>query len=199
MLFRSQTFLNAGEYDGDVLFDNEELIRHFARRGARIAYENDFSVLKRTATFRKWLEQRPRQAYEDFGLRGKTILFASILPTLVSVIAIGGFVPFCLFFLLLSIVSTTIAVIGRKRGNAAEYFDFHVPAYATWWVIERAISTWVAFYWRLRYGGYPFGKRLLKKGIGRDWIEGGRVAAGPPSGPRRGPDAAPPVGRRRDL
>ena len=44
-------------------------------------------------------------------------------------------------------------------------------------VFERAISTWVAFYWRIRYGGYPFGKRMLKKGIGRDWIEGGRIAA----------------------
>ena len=78
--FRRQTFFDLGEYDGDVLFDNEELIRHFARSGARIDYENDFFILKRPPEFRKWLEQRPRQAYEDFGLRGKTVLFASILP-----------------------------------------------------------------------------------------------------------------------
>jgi hypothetical protein len=26
-------------------------------------------------------------------------------------------------------------------------------------------------------GGYPFGDALLSKGIGRDWIEGGQIAA----------------------
>lgn len=26
-------------------------------------------------------------------------------------------------------------------------------------------------------GGYPFGDKILSKGIGRDWISGGRVAA----------------------
>ena len=30
---------------------------------------------------------------------------------------------------------------------------------------------------KLIAGGYPFGERLLKKGIGRDWFEGGRIAA----------------------
>ena len=176
--FRRQTFLNASEYDGDVLFDNEELIRHFARRGARIAYENDFFILKRSPTFRKWLEQRPRQAYEDFGLRGKTLLFASILPLAVVITAIGGIFALAWFWLVIHIISGALAVIGRKRGTAAQYFDwFHAPFYASSWIFERAISTWVAFYWRIRFGGYPFGRRLLCKGIGRDWFEGGRIAA----------------------
>ena len=39
-----------------------------------------------TSNFRKWLEQRPRQAYEDFDMRAKTILFMSLLP---SAIALG--------------------------------------------------------------------------------------------------------------
>jgi hypothetical protein len=78
--FLRSTMLRSGEYDGDVLFDNEELIRHFARRGARICYANNLFVRKYPPTFRKWLEQRPRQAYEDFGLRFKTFLFASLLP-----------------------------------------------------------------------------------------------------------------------
>jgi len=169
--FRRQTFLNVGEYDGDVLFDNEELIRHFARRAARIAYENDFFILKLTPTFRKWLEQRPRQAYEDFGLRFKTILFASLLPI---AIALAWWNPKWLSIFLLSIL---VAFAGWLRGSARRYFSILACLAAPLWILERTLSTYWAFYWRTRYGGYPFGRRLLKKGIGRDWIEGGKIAA----------------------
>jgi hypothetical protein len=49
--------------------------------------------------------------------------------------------------------------------------------FAPLWVIERSLSTYWAFYWYVRRGGYPFGDRVLSKGIGRDWVEGGKVAA----------------------
>ncbi|HEY0369877.1 MAG TPA: hypothetical protein VGC85_09790, partial [Chthoniobacterales bacterium] len=45
--FRRSTMLRVGHYDGDVLFDNEELVRHFARSGAKIDYAIDFFILKR--------------------------------------------------------------------------------------------------------------------------------------------------------
>ena len=175
--FRRATMLRAGHYDGDVLFDNEEIIRHLARKRARIAYANDFFILKRPPTFRKWLEQRPRQAYEDFGLRTKTALFASLLPIAITVSVLGGLLGFALFYLLLSLVGWATALLGRRRGLAARYFDFFAIAYAPMWIIERAFSTYWAFYWYFRYGGYPFGDRLLRKGIGRDWREGGKIAA----------------------
>ena len=168
--FRRQTFLNTGDYDGDVLFDNEELIRHFARRGTRIAYENDFFILKRAPTFRKWLEQRPRQAYEDFGLRFKTIFFAALFPIAV---ALACAAPKWLSIFLLSIF---IALAGWLRGDARKYFPFYASFFAPLWIFERMLSTYWAFYWFIFRGGYPFGKRLLSKGIGRDWIAGGKIA-----------------------
>jgi hypothetical protein len=70
--FRRSTMLRLGHYDGDVLFDNEEIIRHFARFGASIITRSISSCRKRPPTLRKWKEQRPRQAYEDFGSRAKT-------------------------------------------------------------------------------------------------------------------------------
>ena len=169
--FRRETFLRAGEYDGDVLFDNEELIRHFARHGARIAFENDFFIAKRAPTLRKWLEQRPRQAYEDFGLRFKTILFASLLPISIAIAVVD---PKWLSTFLLSIL---VALAGWFRGDARKYFPFPACLFAPLWIVERMFSTYWAFYWLLTRGGYPFGKRLLSKGIGRDWFEGGRIAA----------------------
>ena len=167
--FRRAMFLKAGEYDGDVLFDNEELIRHFVRRGARIFYANDLFISKCPPTFGKWLEQRPRQAYEDFGLRFKTLLFASLFPIAIAIAFID---PRWLSIVLLSIL---VAFAGWMRGRARKYFPFHVCFFAPLWVVERTLSTYLAFYWWIVRGGYPFGDRVLKKGIGRDWIEGGKV------------------------
>ena len=169
--FRRSTMLASGEYDGDVLFDNEEIIRHFARAGARICYANDLFVAKRAPTFRKWLEQRPRQAYEDFGLRAKTIFFALFLPVL------GALAVLDLRWLALVLLAIVVALIGWLRGCARKCFAFEICLFAPLWILERSLSTYWAFYWFVRRGGYPFGDRLLSKGIGRDWIAGGRIAA----------------------
>jgi hypothetical protein len=168
--------LKAGDYDGDVLFDNEELIRHFARRGARIAFENDIFILKRAPNFRKWLEQRPRQAYEDFGLRFKTILFASLLPIAVALVIVD-LKWLSIFLATAASLSILVALAGWLRGNARKYFSILACLAAPLWILERTLSTYWAFYWLIAHGGYPFGERLLKKGIGRDWIEGGRIGA----------------------
>ena len=175
--FRKSTILNAGEYDGDVLFDNEEIIRHFARCGSRICYANNFFIQKRPPKFRKWLEQRPRQAYEDFGLRFKTVLFASLLPLAVAIIFIGGVKSRLIFALSIAATSILLAFTGRIRGRARKFFPLSVCLFAPVWILERTLSTYCAFSWFLIRGGYPFGDRILKKGMGRDWIKGGKIAA----------------------
>ena len=42
-------------------------------------------------------------------------------------------------------------------------------------IFERCLSTYWAYWWKLRKGGYPFGGRLLTRGIGRDWRVGARI------------------------
>jgi hypothetical protein len=49
--------------------------------------------------------------------------------------------------------------------------------FAPLWICERTISTYCAFYWYLARGGYPFGDRILTKGIGRAWFSGARTAS----------------------
>ena len=66
---------------------------------------------------------------------------------------------------------------GRMRGAARTYFPASIILFAPLWILERSISTYWALYWYLRRGGYPFGDRLLSKGIGRDWVEGGQITA----------------------
>jgi hypothetical protein len=175
--FQRATMLRVGHYDGDVLFDNEELIRHFARGGATISYATDLFVQKRPPGFRKWLEQRPRQAYEDFGLRAKTALFLALPLVAFWISAMFGWKSLVVYLVCASIAALLIAFIGRSRGAASNYFPIWVCFFAPLWIFERSLSTYWALYWRFTRGGYPFGDKILSKGIGRDWIAGGRVAA----------------------
>lgn len=173
--FRRETIRRIEAYDGDVLFDNEEIIRNFALHGASICYALDLLVRKRPPSFRKWVEQRPRQAYEDFGLRGKTLLFA-VLPVLLGFLTICyGKVAFLLGVGTIGMGSILLAFRGWSRGEAATYFAFSICFFAPFWVWERSCSTYWAFYWYLTRGGYPFGHTILSKGIGRAWKSGGRA------------------------
>jgi hypothetical protein len=170
--------LAAGRYDGDVLFDNEELIRHLAQDGCTFAYANNLFIRKCPPTFSKWIEQRPRQAYEDFGMRLKTALFFVLLPVSLLVGSRFGIAGLTIFFLTLSLLATIIAVRGRARGRAREFFPAQCCLFAGLWMLERTLSTYWALYWFLTRGGYPFGGHVLSRGIGRDWRTGGRAAAG---------------------
>jgi hypothetical protein len=173
--FRRATCLRVGHYDGDVLFDNEEIVRHFALSGADVLCATDFFILKRPPTFSKWLEQRPRQAYEDFVMRAKTALFASLLPAALALGLFAGARAVIVFAALVALGSLLVALRGLVRDRAYKFFPARTALYAPLWVLERALCVYWAFYWRVRYGGYPFGAALLSKGTGRAWVAGGRV------------------------
>ncbi|MEY2584698.1 MAG: hypothetical protein QOD80_724 [Verrucomicrobiota bacterium] len=175
--FRRSVMLRVGPYDGDVLFDNEEIIRHFARAGATISYATNLFVRKRPPTFRKWIEQRPRQAYEDFGLRAKTALFLSLPIFTIWISSALGRKALLFYFAALIAAAMVAALFGRLRGSAARHFPLSICLFAPLWILERTLSTYWALYWYFTRGGYPFGDKILSKGIGRDWISGGRIAA----------------------
>jgi len=173
--FRRTAFTRVGPYDGDVLFDNEELIRHFASAGGVVAYARDFFIRKNAPAFAKWCEQRPRQAYEDFELRVKTAFFATLLPVLFLLRLFAGRKAARIATASAVIGSVALATRGRTEG-AARFFPASVCLAAPLWVLERCLSTYWAFWWKLRHGGYPFGGRLLTRGIGRDWRAGAPTA-----------------------
>ena len=173
--FRRSTMHRVGPFDGDVLFDNEEIVRHFALKGANIRYALDFFVPKLPPTFRKWLEQRPRQAYEDFVMRAKTAAFLSVLPVILGLRFLVNVRAAIFFLALFSLVSVTLSSRGMLRNSAYRFFPIASPFFAPLWIIERSLSVYWALYWRARYGGYPFGQKLLSKGTGDAWIAGGKI------------------------
>lgn len=173
--FRRSTMRRVGPYDGDVLFDNEEIVRHFALHGANINYARDFFILKRPPTFNKWLEQRPRQAYEDFVMRAKTILFLALLPMIAALSFLVGPTAALSLIVAISLMAMLLSALGLLRDRAFRFFPLSSPLFAPLWILERSLSVYWALYWRVRYGGYPFGQRLLSKGTGKAWVAGGRI------------------------
>ncbi|HYJ47633.1 MAG TPA: glycosyltransferase family 2 protein [Pyrinomonadaceae bacterium] len=179
---RRGAMLRVGHYDGDVLFDNEEIVRHFRAREASICYARDFFILKRPPSFRKWIEQRPRQAYEDFVMRAKTAFFAALPVTLALAWLAGGWRWALAFVAAVGCGAVLVAARGLGDG-AARFCPPWLCLYAPLWVAERVVSTYWAFYWRIAHGGYPFGDKLLTKGTGRAWRVAGRGA--PPQSSER--------------
>ncbi|MFN2492042.1 MAG: glycosyltransferase family 2 protein [Pyrinomonadaceae bacterium] len=173
--FRRSTMRRVGPYDGDVLFDNEEIVRHFALKGAHINYALDFFLLKRPPTFAKWVEQRPRQAYEDFVMRLKTAAFLSVLPAVCLTLLFAGSQAAFYLALSISLCAMLVTLRGLLRDSAYRFFPTTSLLSAPLWVLDRSLSVYWAVYWRLRYGGYPFGPRLLSKGTGEAWVAGGRI------------------------
>ena len=169
-----RAMLRVGHYDGDVLFDNEEIVRHFIVKGASMCHANDFFILKRPPSLSKWREQRPRQAYEDFVMRAKTLAFMAVLPLATVTLWLWGGGALLAYAGGVAGLSVVLAARGR-RGEAKRFFPAGVVLHAPLWVLERAVSVYWALYWRIFYGGYPFGDRLLTKGTGHAWIAGGRL------------------------
>lgn len=166
--FLKSVFEAAGPFDGDVLFDNEELIKHLQNFGARICYANDFFILRKPPAFNKWLEQRPRQAYEDFVMKEKSAFFLSLLPLHLLLGLTGKRKSLSLLTISLSIFAIHKAWKARKK-EAGKFFPVHTPFYAPLWLLERSISVYIAIYWKLVKGGYPFGDKIIRKGTGVAW------------------------------
>ncbi|HEY0658194.1 MAG TPA: glycosyltransferase family 2 protein [Pyrinomonadaceae bacterium] len=160
--------IRVGHYDGDVLFDNEEIVRHFRLKGANIKYARDFFILKLPPTFGKWIEQRPRQAYEDFVMRAKTLFFLS-LPVVLAVTAWNAGWRLCLTYIVVIAISAILTAAFGLTDGATRFFPITVILYAPLWIAERSISTYWAFYWYFTRGGYPFGDKVVSKGTGRAW------------------------------
>ena len=160
--------LRVGHYDGDVLFDNEEIVRHFRLKGARIEYARDFFLLKQPPTFEKWIEQRPRQAYEDFVMRTKTLFFTA-LPLVLILTWLKAGVQTALIYAALIAAGSVILAARGLTDEAVRFFPPQVVLYAPLWIAERCLSTYWAFYWYFTLRGYPFGDKVVSKGTGRAW------------------------------
>ncbi len=152
---RRSPFLAAGGYDGDVMFENLEMIRTLEEAGARSISPLDVYVRRLPPDPRHFLAQRPRQAYDDLAQPWRVVTFVSVLP---AAFVAARRRPTLLVVATAGVVA--LAERGRRRAGGTRVFPFTASLIAPLWVIERSVCVWIALAHRLR-GGVPYrGSRL---------------------------------------
>ena len=156
---RRSLFIDIGGYDGDVLFENLELIRSMQFGGARIARPNDLFVRHLAPERHAFWSQRVRQAYDDFTLPVRMGLWLSLLPMTVVAFRRRRFGT----VLSAGVAATLIAEVGRRRGGGARVYPATASLFAPLWLAERALCSWGAVWYRVRKGGVPYRDGVIER------------------------------------
>lgn len=148
--FRRDIFLAAGGYDGDVMFENLELIRTIQAAGGQVVAPLDLLVERQPPEAGRFFSQRIRQAYDEFALPARLVLFLSVMPAVGTLVLTGRkrWLPV--------IFGTTVAIAerGRRQPGGRRVYPAMASFMAPFWLLERGLCMWLAV------------GELLKGGIG---------------------------------
>jgi hypothetical protein len=143
--------LGAGGYNGNVLFENLELIRTVRAAGGREARADDIFVGRRPPNASHFLRQRVRQAYDDFAQPRRLAAELALLPLGVWALRRPA------RFVAVVACAVVVAERGRRRSGGAAVFPASSALWAPLWLAERAVCVWLAVLQRMcggvRYGG----------------------------------------------
>ena len=174
---RRSTFLAMGGYDGDVLFENLQLIRTIRAHGGLERRPLDLYVRRLPPDLRHFWSQRVRQAYDDLAQPARMVFFLAVAPAL----AIGLLRGRPRTILAGAAATVGLAEIGRRRAGGRQVFPLTAALLAPGWMLERAICSWLALAARLFCGGVPYAGRRMR--IAAHWFVSGERSAG--GAPRR--------------
>jgi hypothetical protein len=156
---RRSSLLRAGGYDGDVIFENLELMRTIRAAGGSVLSPLDLYVARRPPTTEHFFSQQIRQAYDDFAIPARMATWLGILPALglalarrrrrEVVTAAAG--------------TVLLAELGRQRAGGREHFPAVSSLLAPGWVLERAACSWLAVRERLTAGGVRYGGGVVPR------------------------------------
>ncbi|GHH69038.1 hypothetical protein GCM10017673_18860 [Streptosporangium violaceochromogenes] len=155
---RGSTFRRMGGYDGNVLFENLELIRTVRAHGGRERRPRDLYVRRLPPAPARFWSQRVRQAYDDLAQPARMAFFLSVLPALAAGMLRRrhGTIAAC------AGVAVGLAEIGRRRGGGRRVFPSTTALFAPVWILERAVCSWPALAARFLCGGVPYAGRRLR-------------------------------------
>lgn len=155
---RRGAFWESGAYDGDVLFENLELMRTIAAAGGTVATPLDLYVARRPPSTRHFLSQRVRQAYDDFAIPARIGLFLALGPLAATQLRRGRRRRLALA----ALAAVAAAELGRRRAGGADRFPLTASLLAPAWIAERAVCSWLALGAKLR-GGVRYGDGRLSR------------------------------------
>ena len=190
---RRSSFLAVGGYDGDVLFENLELMRTIRAAGGRVD-RADAIVRRVPPSVRVFLGQRVRQAYDSIAQPARLAAELAVAPLLAWSVVLGAWLPVGGGVA----AAVLLAELGRRRrGGRAAY-----PAASSWlapgWVLERAVCSWIAVAQRVAFGGCRYrGVRIRRAATSRRVLRRRARDRGVGLSGRRGRDPAARRGSRR--
>ncbi|MCZ2402984.1 glycosyltransferase family 2 protein [Paenarthrobacter sp. Z7-10] len=147
-------------YDGDVLFENLELLRTIRAAGGRELRANDVFVGRVPPSARHFLHQRIRQAYDDFAQPRRLVFELSLLPAFLTAgyQAVRRHRPW--WALILLTAACTVAEAGRRKNAGRQVFSPSAALWAPVWLVERSVCIWAAVVLRGTGGVSYSGSRL---------------------------------------
>ena len=156
---RRSVLLATGGYDGDVMFENLELVRTVQAVGGRMVTPLDLYVARLPPTTRHFLGQRVRQAYDEFARPVRMAAYLALLPAAALAAARGRKGA------LVAAGAATVAVAegARRRAGGTAVFPPAASLCAPLWVAERAVCAWLAVVSRLRWGGVRYGSTVIPR------------------------------------
>jgi hypothetical protein len=156
---RRSVLLATGGYDGDVMFENLELVRTVQAAGGTEAVPLDLFVRRAPPDTGHFWNQRVRQAYDEFARPVRMTAFLVLLPLAASLgakrrwrsLACGA------------LASVALAEWGRQRGSGAAVFPAGTSLLAPVWLLERGACAWLALGSRLLLGGVRYRGNILAR------------------------------------
>jgi hypothetical protein len=156
---RRSRLLEAGGYDGDVIFENLELIRTIEAAGGSAVSPLDLYVARRPPSGRHFLSQRVRQAYDDFAIPPRMAAWLAVVPGLLLSARLRRWKPPAAAAGALVV----LAEAGRRRAGGRGRFPYAASLFAPLWVLERGVCAWLAALRRLTHGGIPYAGRVVPR------------------------------------
>lgn len=183
---RRTAFLSARCYDGDVLFENLELMRTLRAGGARMLLAPHVLVRRLPPDLRHFAGQRVRQAYDSLAQPPRLAAELALLPTVTLAVLTRHYRALAA----VACVAAGLAEAGRRRHGGPAIFPWYLPLLAPLWLAERSVCSWLALGCRLRGGVRYAGQRLPRAATPLSTLRF-RAAA---HGVARGTESAPYVG-----
>jgi hypothetical protein len=156
---RRSILLATGGYDGQVLFENLELVRTVKAAGGRERVPLDLYVRRLPPDSSHFWSQRSRQAYDELARPARLMVWLSVLPTLLLLVLQRKWGPIALG--LTAVVG--LAELGRRRAGGARVFPASSSLFSPAWVLERSVCSWIAIAMRVIHGGVLYRGRVLRR------------------------------------
>jgi hypothetical protein len=138
-------------YDGNVLFENLELVRTVQAGGGRELAAFDLFVARRPPSFSQFVHQRVRQAYDEFARPARLVFQLTWLPFQLALLLRrpAALLPFYAGV-------AACAEAGRRRAGGDRVFPASAALAAPLWFIERSVCAWLAVASRAMAGGVRY-------------------------------------------